>query len=65
MTTGIDTAKQAIRMQIWDLLERERAVERGVHGYIPDFLGPARWRYRRRGQGCPDWTTPVADIYVT
>jgi 5-formyltetrahydrofolate cyclo-ligase len=39
MTTGIDTAKQAIRMQTWDLLERERAVERGVHGHIPAFLG--------------------------
>ena len=37
MSTGIDAAKQAIRTQIWDLLERERAVEPGVHGYIPAF----------------------------
>ena len=39
MSTGTDTAKQAIRTGIWDLLERERAVERGVHGYIPAFAG--------------------------
>ena len=39
MSTGIDAAKQAIRTEIWDLLERERAVERGVHGYIPAFAG--------------------------
>lgn len=39
MSTGIDAAKQAIRTEMWDLLERERAVERGVHGYIPDFAG--------------------------
>ena len=39
MRTGTDAAKQAIRTEMWDLLERERAVERGVHGYIPDFAG--------------------------
>ena len=39
MSTGIDMAKQAIRTRIWDLLEREKAVERGVHGYIPAFAG--------------------------
>jgi 5-formyltetrahydrofolate cyclo-ligase len=39
VSTGIDAAKQAIRTQMWDLLERERAVERGVHGYIPAFAG--------------------------
>jgi 5-formyltetrahydrofolate cyclo-ligase len=39
VSTGIDAAKQAIRTEIWDLLERERAVERGVHGYIPAFAG--------------------------
>ena len=39
MSTGTDAAKQAIRTEIWDLLERERAVERGVHGYIPAFAG--------------------------
>jgi 5-formyltetrahydrofolate cyclo-ligase len=37
--TGTDAAKQAIRTEMWDLLERERAVERGVHGYIPAFAG--------------------------
>lgn len=39
MSTGTDAAKQTIRIEIWDLLERERAVERGVHGYIPAFAG--------------------------
>jgi 5-formyltetrahydrofolate cyclo-ligase len=34
-----DTAKQAIRTRIWDLLEREGVVEPGVHGYIPAFTG--------------------------
>lgn len=33
------STKQAIRNRIWDLLERERVVERGVHGYIPAFAG--------------------------
>jgi 5-formyltetrahydrofolate cyclo-ligase len=37
--TGVDTAKQAIRMQTWHLLEREHAVERGVRGHIPAFAG--------------------------
>jgi 5-formyltetrahydrofolate cyclo-ligase len=39
VTEPIDQAKQAIRNRIWDLLEREGAVEPGVHGYIPDFNG--------------------------
>jgi 5-formyltetrahydrofolate cyclo-ligase len=39
VSTGIDAAKQAVRTQVWDLLERERAVEPGVHGYIPAFAG--------------------------
>jgi 5-formyltetrahydrofolate cyclo-ligase len=39
MNTGIDAAKQAVRARIWGLLERERVVERGVHGYIPAFAG--------------------------
>jgi len=34
-----DVAKQQIRKRIWDLLERGRAVEPGVHGYIPAFQG--------------------------
>jgi len=58
MTTGIDTAKQAIRMQTWDLLERERAVERGVHGYIPAFLGAAAAADRLAGLSA--WLT--ADV---
>ena len=41
MSTGIDQAKQAIRTQVWDLLVAERVVDRGVHGYIPAFVGAA------------------------
>ena len=39
MSTEADAAKQQIRERIWDLLERVRAVEPGVHGYIPAFKG--------------------------
>jgi 5-formyltetrahydrofolate cyclo-ligase len=39
VTTAIDQAKQAIRTRVWDLLVQERAVEPGVHGYIPAFAG--------------------------
>lgn len=39
MSAGTDEAKQAIRTRMWDLLECERVVERGVHGYIPAFTG--------------------------
>jgi 5-formyltetrahydrofolate cyclo-ligase len=39
VTTAIDQAKQAIRIQVWDLLVEERAAEAGVHGYIPAFAG--------------------------
>jgi 5-formyltetrahydrofolate cyclo-ligase len=39
VTTGIDQAKQAIRTRVWDLLVAERVVGRGVHGYIPAFVG--------------------------
>ena len=39
MSTEADAVKQQIRERIWDLLERERAVEPGVHGYIPAFEG--------------------------
>ncbi|MEU3456924.1 hypothetical protein ABZ671_25485 [Micromonospora sp. NPDC006766] len=35
----IDRAKEAVRRQVWDLLEREGAAPRGVHGHIPDFVG--------------------------
>jgi 5-formyltetrahydrofolate cyclo-ligase len=39
VTADIDQAKQAIRARVWDLLVAERAVERGVHGYVPVFAG--------------------------
>ena len=39
MSAGIDEAKQAIRRRVWDLLVAEHVVERGVHGYIPAFVG--------------------------
>jgi 5-formyltetrahydrofolate cyclo-ligase len=39
VSTGVNAAKQQIRERIWDLLEREQAVEPGVHGYIPAFEG--------------------------
>jgi 5-formyltetrahydrofolate cyclo-ligase len=39
VSTEADATKQQIRKRMWDLLERERAVEPGVHGYIPAFEG--------------------------
>lgn len=39
MSTEANAAKQQIRERMWDLLERGRAVEPGVHGYIPAFEG--------------------------
>jgi 5-formyltetrahydrofolate cyclo-ligase len=39
VSAGIDAAKQRIRERMWDQLEREQAVEPGVHGYIPAFHG--------------------------
>jgi 5-formyltetrahydrofolate cyclo-ligase len=39
VSAAIDEDKQEIRIQVWDLLEREGVVERGVHGYIPAFAG--------------------------
>jgi 5-formyltetrahydrofolate cyclo-ligase len=39
VSTAADAVKQQIRERIWELLERERAVEPGVHGYIPAFEG--------------------------
>jgi 5-formyltetrahydrofolate cyclo-ligase len=39
VSAGIDETKQAIRRRVWDLLVAERVVERGVHGYIPAFIG--------------------------
>jgi 5-formyltetrahydrofolate cyclo-ligase len=37
----IDAAKQAVRERVWNLLEAVQAVEPGVHGHIPDFVGAA------------------------
>jgi 5-formyltetrahydrofolate cyclo-ligase len=31
------STKEAIRQRVWDLLEGRGVVERGVHGYIPDY----------------------------
>ena len=53
MNTGIDEAKQAIRRRIWDLLVQEGVVERGVHGYIPAFVGAATAADRLAG--LPEW----------
>jgi 5-formyltetrahydrofolate cyclo-ligase len=39
VANGIDEAKQAIRNQVWDRLERGGAVGPGGHGYIPVFEG--------------------------
>jgi 5-formyltetrahydrofolate cyclo-ligase len=39
VNASLDAAKQATRMRMWDLLERESVVEAGVHGHIPDFMG--------------------------
>ncbi|MBL7491900.1 5-formyltetrahydrofolate cyclo-ligase [Frankia sp. AgB1.9] len=36
---SVETAKQAARIKVWDLLERARAAPLGVHGHIPDFTG--------------------------
>jgi 5-formyltetrahydrofolate cyclo-ligase len=40
--TPIDQVKQAIREQVWSLLEAAGAVEPGVRGYIPAFAGAAQ-----------------------
>ena len=64
MVAGIGEAKQALRTQVWDLLERERAAERGVHGRIPAFTGAhaaaarlaglAAWRTAQVIKAVPD-----------
>ena len=41
--SAIQSAKQAIREQVWDLLEARSAVrDPDVHGRIPDFIGSAQ-----------------------
>lgn len=37
--TNIDEAKEAVRNQVWRLLERERVVRNGSYGKIPEFYG--------------------------
>jgi 5-formyltetrahydrofolate cyclo-ligase len=64
VSAGIDEAKQAIRRRVWDLLVAEHVVERGVHGYIPAFVGAeaaadrlagrAEWRAARVVKAVPD-----------
>ncbi len=64
MVAEIDEAKQALRTQVWDLLEHERAAERGVHGRIPAFTGAdaaaarlaglAAWRTAQVIKAVPD-----------
>jgi 5-formyltetrahydrofolate cyclo-ligase len=36
---GVARAKEALRQQVWDQLERAGVVAPGVRGYIPDFTG--------------------------
>jgi 5-formyltetrahydrofolate cyclo-ligase len=51
--TDIDRAKQTARQRVWNLLEREGVVARGVHGHIPDFVGADRAAARLAEQ--PAW----------
>ena len=51
MGAGIGEAKQALRRRVWDLLEREHAVDRGVHGHIPAFRGADMAASRLAGLG--------------
>jgi 5-formyltetrahydrofolate cyclo-ligase len=64
VTEAIEDTKQAIRICMWDLLEREGVVEPGVRGYIPNFTGAAEaadrlaqlpaWRSARVIVAAPD-----------
>jgi 5-formyltetrahydrofolate cyclo-ligase len=64
VSAEIDEAKKAIRRRVWDLLVRERVVERGVHGSIPAFAGAEaaadrlaalpEWRAARVVKAVPD-----------
>jgi 5-formyltetrahydrofolate cyclo-ligase len=53
VSVGIYEAKQAIRRRMWDLLVQEGVVERGVHGYVPVFVGAAAAADRLAG--LPEW----------
>jgi hypothetical protein len=55
MTSGtIAAAEQAVRERVWNLLETEHAVEPGVHGHIPDFVG--KEAAAERLASLPAWT---------
>jgi 5-formyltetrahydrofolate cyclo-ligase len=61
----IDRAKQAVRDQVWRLLEREGAVSEGAYGKIPGFVGSEltatrlagtdEWQSARTVKANPDW----------
>jgi len=53
VSAEINDAKQALRVQVWDLLEREHAVDHGVHGRIPAFTGAGAAASRLAG--LPVW----------
>jgi 5-formyltetrahydrofolate cyclo-ligase len=53
VSAEIDEAKQAIRRRVWDLLVAERVALRGVHGYIPAFVGAEAAAGRLAG--LPEW----------
>ncbi len=63
--SDIDQAKEAVRHQVWRLLEREGAVPQGSYGKIPGFYGAAPtadrlaeldvWKRARTVKANPDW----------
>jgi len=53
VSAEIDEAKQEIRRRVWDLLVAERVALRGVHGYIPAFVGAEAAAGRLAG--LPEW----------
>src|SRR5690606_15142539 len=62
---NIDQAKEAVRDQVWRLLEREGAVPEGSYGKIPGFYGAEAtadrlaeldvWKQARTVKANPDW----------
>ncbi|MFF5498953.1 5-formyltetrahydrofolate cyclo-ligase [Streptomyces aquilus] len=63
--SNIDQAKEAVRDQVWRLLEREGAVPEGSYGKIPGFYGAEAtaerlaelnvWKQARTIKANPDW----------
>lgn len=63
--SNIDQAKEAVRDQVWRLLEREGAVPEGSYGKIPGFYGAEAtadrlaeldvWKRARTVKANPDW----------